>query len=462
MSEVSSFSERIVVIGGVAAGMSAASKARRIRPDIEILVFEKGNFVSYGSCGLPYFLSDMIKSPGDLVAHDAKFFKEQRNIDVFLRHEATEIHPDNNSVTVKKFDSGEEKEYRYSKLLIATGARAVMPPIEGDGLKGTFTIRGLEDGIRTKDFIKKHRPRNALIIGAGHIGLEIAESFVNLGMTVSIVERMPNILGIMDDEINEVVENELNSNKVALFKSTSVTELLSDNGHVRAARLDNGELLYVDIAIVGVGIRPNVEIASKAGIELGSTGAIKVNENMETNTPDIYAAGDCAEAYHVLLKKSAYIPLGTTAVKQGRIAGENMVGGDAVFTGIVGTEAFKVFNLEVAKTGISEKEAESEGFDFVSNVIEHISKAHYYPGGSKIKIKLVADVKTGRLLGAEMVGREGVSKRIDVFATAITAKMAVSDIEKLDLSYAPPFAPVSDPILIAANEMNKKLRNELE
>jgi NADPH-dependent 2,4-dienoyl-CoA reductase/sulfur reductase-like enzyme len=445
----------------VAAGMSAASKARRIRPDIDILVFEKGDFVSYGSCGLPYFLSNMIKSPKDLVAHDTKYFKEKRNIEVFLNHEVTGIHPNNNSITVKNLETREEKEYQYSKLLIATGARAVTPPIEGIGLKGIFSIRGLEDGIAAKDYIKKHDPKNALIVGAGHIGLEIAEAFVDLGMKVTIVERMPNILGIMDEEINEIVENELRSNNVTLFKSTSVTEFMEDKGIVRGVTLDNGELLYVDIAIIGAGIRPNSEIASKSGIELGLTGAIKVNQNMETNIHDIYAAGDCAEAYHRLLKKPVYIPLGTTAVKQGRIAGENMVGGNAIFKGIVGTGVFKVFNLEVAKTGISEKEAENEGLDFVSNVIEHISKAHYYPGGSKIKIKLIADAKMGRLLGAEMVGREGVSKRIDIFATAITAKMTVSDIEKLDLSYAPPFAPVSDPILIAANEMNKKLRIEL-
>jgi NADPH-dependent 2,4-dienoyl-CoA reductase/sulfur reductase-like enzyme len=450
--------ERLVVIGGVAAGMSAASRSRRLNPKIEIMVFEKSGFVSYGSCGLPYFVSDVIKAPENLVVYDAKFFKEKRNIDVYLHHEVLKIFPAKRSVLVKDLEKDKEFEVGYDKLVIATGARAVKPNIKGIDLNGIFTIRFLEEGIAIKNFIRENSPKKALIIGAGYIGMEMAEALVSLGIDVTIVEVMQNILGSMDDEINEVVEAELQKNGVKLLKSTSVVEFVGD-GFVRKAILNNGSSLDVDLVIVGAGIKPNSEIARDAGIEIGRSGAIAVNQRMETNIPGVFAAGDCAEAFHLVLGRPVYIPLGTTANKQGKVAGENAVGGNAIFKGIVGTAVFKVFELEVARTGISEKQAKEEGIDYVSTVIEHSSRAHYYPGGSKIRVKLIAERKTGRLLGAEMVGRDGVAKRIDVFATALHAKMSIGEIAGLDLSYAPPFAPVWDPILIAANDIEKKLKS---
>ncbi|CUU03480.1 NADPH-dependent 2,4-dienoyl-CoA reductase, sulfur reductase [Candidatus Thermokryptus mobilis] len=450
--------ERLVVIGGVAAGMSAASRARRLNPKIEIMVFEKSGFVSYGSCGLPYFVSDVIKAPENLVVYDAKFFKEKRNIDVYLHHEVLKIFPAKRSVLVKDLERDKEFEIGYDKLVIATGARAVKPNIKGVDLKGIFTIRFLEDGIAIKNFIKENSPKRALIVGAGYIGMEMAEALVSLGIDVTVVEMMPNILGSMDDEINEIVEGELQRNGVKLLKSTSVVEFVGD-GFVKGAILNNGVSLDVDLVIVGAGIKPNSEIARDAGIEMGRTGAIAVNQRMETNILGIFAAGDCAEAFHLVLGRPVYVPLGTTANKQGKVAGENAVGGNAVFKGIVGTAVFKVFDLEVARTGISEKQAREEGIDYVSTVIEHGSRAHYYPGGSKIRVKLIAERKTGRLLGAEMVGRDGVAKRIDVFATALHARMSIDELTQLDLSYAPPFAPVWDPILIAANDIEKKLKS---
>ncbi len=450
--------ERLIVIGGVAAGMSAASRARRLNPRIEIAVFEKSGFVSYGSCGLPYFISGVIKAPENLVVYDAKFFKEKRNIDVYLHHEVLKIFPAKRSILVRDLERDKEFEVGYDKLVIATGARAVKPNISGIDLKGIFTIRFLEDGIAIKNFIDERSPKRALIIGAGYIGMEMAEALVSLGIDVTIVEVMPNILGSMDDEINEVVEGELQKNGVKLLKSTSVVEFFGD-GVVKGALLNNGVSIDVDLVVVGAGIRPNSEIARDAGIEIGRTGAIAVNQRMETNIPGIFAAGDCAEAFHLVLGRPVYVPLGTTANKQGKIAGENAVGGNAIFKGIVGTAVFKVFDLEVARTGISEKQAKEEGIDYVSTVIEHGSKAHYYPGGSKIRVKLIAERKTGRLLGAEMVGRDGVAKRIDVFATALHAKMSIDELAQLDLSYAPPFAPVWDPILIAVNDIEKKVKS---
>lgn len=391
--------ERLVVIGGVAAGMSAASRTRRLNPKIEIMVFEKSGFVSYGSCGLPYFVSDVIKAPENLVVYDAKFFKEKRNIDVYLHHEVLKIFPAKRSVLVKDLERNKEFEVGYDKLVIATGARAVKPNIKGIDLNGIFTIRFLEDGIAIKNFIRENAPKKALIIGAGYIGMEMAEALVSLGIDVTIVEVMPNILGSMDDEINEVVEAELQKNGVKLLKSTSVVEFVGD-GFVRKAILNNDSSLDVDLVIVGAGIKPNSEIARDAGIEIGRSGAIAVNQRMETNIPGVFAAGDCAEAFHLVLGRPVYIPLGTTANKQGKVAGENAVGGNAIFKGIVGTAVFKVFELEVARTGISEKQAKEEGIDYVSTVIEHGSRAHYYPGGSKIRVKLIAERKTGRLLGA--------------------------------------------------------------
>ncbi len=448
--------ERFIVIGAVAAGMSAASRARRLKPDMEIIGFEKTGAISWAACGMPYLIADKVKSADNLVHYDVKFFKERRNIDVLLYHEVKKIFPPQKTVLVGNIKTGEEKEYTYDKLLIATGARPLVPPIKGIELKGVFTLRALQEGISIKEYIKTNSPRNGLIIGAGYIGMEMAEAFAAMGIKVTMVEKMPNVLGTMDDEITQVVEEELKRNDVTLIKSSGVTEF-QGNGSISRVLTDNGLTIDADIALIGAGIRPNSEIAKDVGIELGKTGAIKVNERMETNIPDIYAAGDCAEAYHLILGRNVYMPLGTTANKQGRVAGENASGGNASFGGIVGTAVFKTFDLEVGRTGITEKEAKAEGIDYVSNIIQDESRAFYYPDRQEIKVKLVANKKTGMLLGAQMAGHEGIAKRVDVFATAITDKMTARQIGQLDLGYAPPFSPVYDPILIAADELQKKL-----
>ena len=449
--------ERLIVIGGVAAGMSAASRARSLRPDMEILVFERSGYVSHAACGIPYFVSDRVKTSDSLVVYDAKFFKQNRNIDVFLHHEVKQILPQQKALMVKNRETGEEREHAYDRLLISTGARPFVPAIKGIDLNGVFTLRLHEDGIAIKDYIGGRSPKNGLILGAGYIGMEMAEAFTEAGIKVTVVEKMPGILGTMDDEITEVVEEQLRANGVALVKSRAVVEFAGEGSFVRRATLDSGESIDADVVLVGSGIRPNSEMARDAGIEVGKTGAIRVNRRMETSLPDVFAAGDCAEAYHLVLERNVYIPLGPTANKHGRIAGENIAGGSASSSGIVGTAVFKVFDLEMGRTGITEKEAKVEGLDYVSNVVEHASRAHYYPGASKIRIKLVADRKSGKLLGAQMVGREGVSKRIDVFATAITARMTAHEIGSLDLGYAPPFAPVYDPIIVAADELGKRI-----
>jgi NADPH-dependent 2,4-dienoyl-CoA reductase/sulfur reductase-like enzyme len=449
--------ERFIVIGAVAAGMSAASRARRMKPDMEITVFEKTGDVSWAACGMPYLIAGKVRSPDELVHYNAAFFKEKRNIDIRLYHQVTQISPERKTVKAKNIKTGEEKEYPYDKLLIATGARSMIPPIKGIELQGVFALHELQEGISIKEYIRRYSTKNGIIIGAGYIGMEMAESFSENGMKVTMVEKLPDILGTMDNEITAVVEEELRRNNVTLMKSSGVIEFTGNGSSVTKVLTDTDKNIDADIALIGTGIRPNSEIARDAGIELGRSGAIKINERMETNIPDVYAAGDCAEAYHLVLGRNAYIPLGTTANKQGKVAGENIAGGNASFAGIVGTAVFKTFSLGVGRTGITEKEAKTEGFDYVSNMVEHVSRAFYYPGSSPVKIKLIADKKTGVLLGAQLVGPEGIAKRLDVFATAITARLTVDQVGNLDLSYAPPFAPVYDPIIIAATELEKKL-----
>ena len=450
--------ERLIIIGGDAAGMSAASRVRKLKPDMELLVFERSGFVSYAACGMPYLISNKVKSAGDLVIYDARFFKEKRGIDVFLHHEVRKILPQEKRVLIHNEDTGEEKEYSYDRLLIATGARPLIPPIKGLNLKGVFTLRLLEEGKAIKEYILNKSPKKGIILGGGYIGMEMAEAFTEMGIAVTVVEKMPCILGTMDDEVTQIIEDELKRNNVTLIKSKAIVEFAGNDNYVSKAILDDGESLDASIVLIGAGIRPNSEIAGSAGIEL-EKGAIKVNKKMETNISGIYAAGDCAEAYHLILRRNTYIPLGTTANKQGRVAAENIAGKDVVFPGIVGTSVFKVFALEVGRTGITARDAQNEGIDFITKVIDHISRAHYYPGYSQIRIKLVANKKTGILLGAQMVGKEGISQRINVFATAITAKMNVHEIGNLDLGYAPPFSPVFDPILISAEELQKDIIN---
>ncbi len=451
--------KRMVVIGGVAAGMSAASRAKRRNPDLEVIVLEKTEFISYGSCGLPYYISGLIDDHNKLVIIPPKVAREKRGIDVRLQHEAVEINTTEKTVRAVNRHNGQEVFFPYDKLVVATGAGASRPPIEGMGLKHVFVLRTLNDGVALKSYLKSGKPKRAVIVGGGYIGLEMAEAFSAQGLQVTILEKLPSILGTTDEEITTIVEAELERNQVALYKNANIVAFEGNaSGEVTSVLMEDGHRFETDLILVATGIKPHVQFAEAAGIQLGPTGAIAVNEKQETNVPDVYAAGDCAEALHLVTGKPAYIPLGPTANKQGRVAGENAAGGFGIFKGIVGTSVFKTFDLEVARTGLTATEAEREGFSFVTSTITDKCCAGYYPGASPITIKLVMNQENGRLLGAQMVGNHGVSKRIDVFATALFKKMTVEEISQLDLSYAPPFAPVWDPILIAANIGLKALK----
>jgi len=470
--------ERLVVIGGVASGMSAASSYKRIKPDAEAIVLEKDYFISYGACSLPYYISDDVKDFNQLISLTPKVAEEERDIRVMLRHEALAIDIDKKEVNVKNLDNGAESSIAYDKLVIATGGLPVIPPIPGIDLQHVFTIRTLLDGIEIKKFIDdwgafqvcvgspeclyvnrfgvERRPMKGVIVGGGYIGMEMCESLRKRGIEVTVIERLDRVLGTMDTSITSIVEEKVIKEGVRLLKETSVEGFKGQKGQIAKVITDKGEF-EADFAILSIGARPNTKLAKDAGIELGVNGAVKVDEYLRTNVVDIYAAGDCAEALNTVTGKKVYIPLGTTANKQGRIAGENAAGANRTFEGVVGTAVTKVFDLEVARTGLSPIDAKREGYDFLVSTVKGRSRSSAYPAGKPIIITLVVDKATRRLLGAQMVGEEGVAHRIDTLAACLYGKMTIDDVSRLDLGYAPPFATVWDPILVAANVALKKL-----
>ncbi len=444
--------ERMLVIGGVAAGMSAAAKARRVNPELEIEVYEKSGFISYGACGLPYFIAGEVPRVEDLVARTVEQFAKQR-IYAHVHHEVTSIDVNAHTIRVRNLETGEEFTDHWDKLVLTTGGSAARLPLPGLDLPGIFTVRIPEDGVAIRQWIAERKPRKGVIVGAGYIGLEMAEALSAHGIEVTIVEMLPQVMPNMDADMAEHVQEELERQGVHLQLEHAV-EAFEGDDQVRAV-VAGGERFPADIVIFSVGVKPNVKLAVDAGIALGPTGAVAVDEHMRTNVPNVWAAGDVAEVHHLVLNKPAYIPLGTTANKQGRVAGTNAAGGDAVFKGVVGTAVAKVFDLQVARTGLTEAQARQEGFDVASVKIKSSTKAHYMPGHAPLFVKLVFEKGSHRLLGGQMIGPEGVAKRIDVIATALHAGWTTYQLAELDLAYAPPFSPVWDPILVAANVANR-------
>lgn len=449
-------SERLVVIGGVAAGLAAASRARRVNPRLEILVFEKGLDISYSACGLPHFISGQVSQADALRIYSPEFFLTRRNIHVHTQHEVTEISPGRRRISVAKRGSGLE-EVHYDHLVISTGAEPARPAVPGIDLSGIFHVNDLGAAVALKKHLEAAHPRKATIVGGGYIGLEMADALAARGIQVTVVERSKNVFEAVDEELAASIERELAAHGVRLLKSAPVTAFVGDpRARVRRVVWEGGEA-ETDCVVLATGVRPRVKLAAEAGIRLGPTGAIAVNEFMETNEGAVLAAGDCAEAWHLVSGRPAYVPLGTTANKQGRVAGTNAAGGRARFAGIVGTAVAKVFALEVARTGLSLAQAREAGFAACAATIHAPSHARYL-GGKDLLVRLIADRTSRRLLGAQMLGAEGVAKRIDVVATALQARMTVEQLSELDLSYAPPFSTVWDPILIAAQEMLRELR----
>ncbi len=443
---------KLIVIGGVAAGMSAAARAKRRNKSLEITVYEKSGYVSYGACGLPYFIKGDIPVVEQLIVRTPAQFARQ-GIKALVHHEVIDVDVAAHTVTVKNLDTGAVFEDKWDELLITTGASPVRPPLPGLDLPGVFTLRTVEDGIAIKEWIEKKHPWQAVVVGGGYIGLEMAEALAANGMYVDVVEMLPQVLPNMDEDMAALVNETLQRHGVSVHLENSVRAFVGDG---RVERVMAGNMaLDADLVLISVGARANIPLAEKAGVAIGPSGAIAVDDHQRTTTPHVWAAGDVAEAWHRVLNQPVHIPLGTTANKQGRVAGTNIAGGDATFPGIVGTAAVKVFDLEVARTGLSTAEAQRAGFDATSVTIKAPARAHYMPVHPPIYVKLIFDKGSKKLFGGQMVGAEGVAKRIDVIAAALHQGWTVDDLAQLDLSYAPPFAPVWDPILVAANVASK-------
>jgi NADPH-dependent 2,4-dienoyl-CoA reductase/sulfur reductase-like enzyme len=446
-------STRLVVVGGVAAGMSAASKARRTDPEMDIIVYEKSGYVSYGACGLPYYVQGLIPDHNELIARTPEQFAKQ-NIQVHTRHQVLDIDPERRQLHVKRLEDGTILETPYDKLMLSTGGYALHPPFldTNPPASNLFKVRIVEDGIAIRNFIEREKPAKAVVIGAGYIGVEMAEALVvGHNLDVTMVTLFPPLVPTFDEDMAGHVSEELMRHGVQLHVQGVETLELQD-GRVAAVHTQDDSLM-ADLVVLAVGVRPNVALAQAAGIALGPTGAIAVDNRQRTNIEEIYAGGDVAEALNLVTGEPAYVPLGTTANKQGRVAGENIAGGDASFPGIVGTTVVKVFDVAASRSGLTEADARERGYDVDTTTIQCRSQAHYMPGSDMMHVKLVHE-KNGRLLGAQMVG-PGAAKRIDVVAAALYDRWTINDLSNLDLSYAPPYAPVWDALLIAANVAKK-------
>ncbi|HPJ16398.1 MAG TPA: FAD-dependent oxidoreductase, partial [Spirochaetota bacterium] len=442
----------------VAAGTSAAAKARRNDESSEIKIYEKDSHISYSACGTPYYIGGSVESIESLTPRNAAFFKSKHNVDVFIRHEVLSVNPTEKIISVKNLDDGNTFTKNYDKLIIATGAKSIIPPIDGIDKNNVFSLRNITSAVIIKNYINANNVKSALIVGSGFIGMELAENFSSTGIETTIVEMKEHLSPKMDSDVSVYIEDYISKKGISFLTGDSVTRF-SGGEKAEYAELKSGKKVSAEIFIIAAGVKPEITLASSAGIEIGTTGAIKVNKKMQTNFGDIYACGDCAESYSVITGKPIYHPLGSTANKTGRIAGDQASGGQLEFRGILGTGIFKLFDMTIAQTGLTENEARAEGYD--CEVVHNIKPDKpEYAGGKEMMIKAVADRKTQRLLGIQIVGYEGVDKRIDVFATAITFGAKVTDLFHLDLAYAPPFSTTKDPVMytgmILDNAINGK------
>ena len=452
-------SERLVVIGADAAGMSAASQARRLKTadELEILAFDRGHFTSYSACGIPYYVGGTVADFDALIVRTPQEFRDKQEIDTRVLHEVTDIDLERRDVTICDLEAGRIYREGFDQLMIATGSLPITPPLPGIESEGVFGVQTLDDGLVIEKVLEEEKPECAVVVGGGYIGLEMAEALVVKGLKVSLVELAPQPMSTLDPDMGEWVARGVRDLGIELFTSEPLTAIENEGGRVTAVVTDN-QRLPADIVILGLGARPNVDVAEAAGIAVGSSGGIAVDERMRTDTEGVWAAGDCAEKFHRIAMKPVTIALGTHANKEGRVAGINIGGSHAAFPGVVGTAVSKVCDLEVARTGLKESEADEAGFEYVAKISDSTTRAGYFPGATDIKTKLLAERRSGRLLGAQIVGREGAAKRIDVLATALWNEMTVAQILNLDLSYAPPFAPVWDPVLIAARKAWDEVR----
>jgi NADPH-dependent 2,4-dienoyl-CoA reductase/sulfur reductase-like enzyme len=452
--------ERLVVIGGDAAGMSAASQARKRRDkdDLEIIAFERGHFTSYSACGIPYWIGGVVDGPDALVARTPQTFRDKQAIDVRIRHEVTAIDLDRREVIARDHESQKEIRTGFDQLVYAIGAVPVKPAWPGSDARGVFGVQTLDDGQAMRNYIEAEKPKKAVVVGAGYIGVEMAEALQNHGLDVIVVERAGQPMSTVDPDMGALVRTSMEKLGIEVHTGESVQALIEKDGKVNGVETDNATY-RADIVVLGLGVKPNTRLAKEAGLPLGEkTNAIVTDRRMRVVGHDgIWAAGDCVETYHRITGEPVHIPLGTHANKQGRVVGVNIGGGYATFPGVIGTAVTKVCDLEVARTGLREADAERAGFAYITASVESTNRAGYFPGAKPMVVKLIAERTSGRLLGAQIVGNTEAAKRIDGLAVALWNGMTVEEMTGLDLGYAPPYAPVWDPILIAARKATEKL-----
>lgn len=444
---------KILVIGAVAAGTSAAAKARRNDDHAEIVIYEKDKDISYSGCGLPYYIGGEIGDIDELTPRDPAFFKKKYDIDIFIGHEVLSLNTDKKELTVKNLNTGEVFIDNYDKLIIATGAEPFKLNMEGIHSEHVFFLRNVQSSRRIKEFINNKRPSNAVVVGTGFIGFEMLENLIVDGINVTIIEKQNKITPNLDEDMATFLENQLLKKNVNIIKNTSISEI-KDNSVI----LEDGRSISSDMVIMATGVRPNVSLAVDAGIEIGVTGAIKVNKKMQTNIENIYACGDCIELFSQITGNPTYRPLGSTANKTGRIAGDVLTGGNLEYKGTLGTGIFKLFDFTIASTGLNEREAAQEGYEIVICHNIKPDKPTYFHGEEMV-IKAIADKNTKKILGVQIVGYEGVDKRIDVFATLITYGATVDELFHLDLAYAPPFSTTKDPVHYTGMILDNAINN---
>ncbi|MFF0758618.1 FAD-dependent oxidoreductase [Streptomyces sp. NPDC003737] len=462
MSPTNRSPERLVVIGGDAAGMSAASQARRLRtPDeLEIVAFERGHFSSFSACGIPYWVGGDVATRDELIARTPEEHAA-RGIDLRMRTEVTEIDVAGRRVRTRAVDSGAEAWTSYDKLVIATGARPIRPDLPGIDAPGVHGVQTLDDGQALLDSLAATRGRSAVVVGAGYIGVEMAEALVNRGYEVTVVNRGKEPMTTLDPDMGRLVHEAMEGLGIRMVDDAAVTKILTgDDGRVRAVGTESAEY-PADVVVLGIGVRPETGLARAAGLPLGEHGGLLTDLSMRVRGHEnIWAGGDCVEVMDLVSGRERHIALGTHANKHGQVIGTNVGGGYATFPGVVGTAVSKVCDLEIARTGLREKDARRAGLQYVTVTIESTSRAGYYPNAASMKVKMLAERRTGRLLGVQIVGREGAAKRVDIAAVALTARMTVEEMTALDLGYAPPFSPVWDPVLVAARKATAAVRED--
>ena len=439
---------KVVIVGGVAGGATAAARIRRLEEQAEIVVFERSGFISYANCGLPYYIGGVIENPEELTLQTPESFFSRFRVNMKVRHEVTAIHPDKKTVSVTNLETGDAFEESYDKLILSPGAKPTQPRLPGVGLSKLFALRTVEDTFRIKEYIDRNHPKSAVLAGGGFISLELAENLRELGMEVTIVQRPKQLMNPFDPDMAAFIHSEMRRHGVKLALGHTVEGFEEKNGGVDVLLKDEVPL-HADMVVLAIGVSPDTHLAQEAGLELGVKGSIVVNDRMETSVPDIYAVGDAVQVRHFVTGQDVLLSLAGPANKQGRIAADNICGGDSRYTGSQGSSVIKVFDMTAASTGVNETNARKAGLDVDTVILSPMSHAGYYPGGKVMTMKVVFEKETYRLLGAQIVGYEGVDKRIDVLATAIRTGLKATELKDLDLAYAPPYSSAKDPVNMA-------------